>query len=127
MPRKIVQLRHQAFVNQSGFCYYCNRPMWQCSPDIFAQQHHLTLAQSSRFQCTAEHLVPRQSGGPTTRNNIVAACKFCNSKRHARSNELCPTRYKTLVKKRLAAGRWHPQLPKNRPSRRADLKGARRE
>ena len=127
MSSKVIRLRNQAFVNQSGFCYYCDRPMWWCSPDIFAQQYNLTLAQSSRFQCTAEHLVPRQSGGATTQNNIVAACKFCNSKRHARRANLCPTRYKTLVKKRLAAGRWHPQLPKIRPSRRADLKEARRE
>jgi 5-methylcytosine-specific restriction endonuclease McrA len=33
--------------------------------------------------CTADHVVQQSIGGKTTRDNIVAACRQCNNRRHA--------------------------------------------
>lgn len=35
-------------------------------------------------QLTADHVIPRHSGGQDERENIVAACKSCNNKRTPR-------------------------------------------
>lgn len=32
--------------------------------------------------CTADHLIIRSDGGRTTEDNIVAACRECNNRRH---------------------------------------------
>ena len=39
MPSKYAIARQSAFSNQNGFCYYCNRPMWQKKPNKFSKKH----------------------------------------------------------------------------------------
>ena len=46
----------------SGLCYYCGRK--------FAYK-----------QLTMDHLVPLARGGRSTKDNLVAACKECNTKK----------------------------------------------
>jgi hypothetical protein len=109
MCNRVSNHRSRAFVAQSGRCYYCDFPMWEAE-DIgkFCLTYGLTLPQAPWFQCTAEHLEARQDGGGDNRENIVAACKWCNMKRHARKKTLSVARYREWVQKRVRAGRWHP-------------------
>jgi 5-methylcytosine-specific restriction endonuclease McrA len=110
MTTKKFRFRSLAFQSQSGRCYYCNLPMWQDHPEQFALRFGITLSQSKQFQCTAEHLLARQDGGPTSWSNIVAACLFCNQKRHQRKIALNPVKHKERVKKRISIQKWHPFL-----------------
>jgi 5-methylcytosine-specific restriction endonuclease McrA len=103
--------RSVAFNKQSGLCHYCGQPMWQENPDAFAQQHGLTLKQAKQLKCTGEHLVPHKDGGNATEQNIVAACFYCNQKRHKRSRDLSPNEFRSKVQKRMANGKWHPVRP----------------
>jgi 5-methylcytosine-specific restriction endonuclease McrA len=54
-------------------------------------------------------LVARQDGGKDTAENIVAACWFCNSRRHRRTSAMAPEAFKKLVSKRKKLHKWHPQ------------------
>lgn len=63
-------LRRAAFDRQGGLCYWCEQPM------------ELEGRWNSPHLCTADHLRRRASGGGTVRNNIVAACRDCNNRRH---------------------------------------------
>jgi hypothetical protein len=107
MSNKARRLRSAAFEAQSGRCFYCAQPMYLDDPKRFALCFGLTLGHARLFRCTAEHLLPAQNGGPMTAANIVAACLFCNSRRHRRRNVPNPEQYRTFIGKRLAAGRWH--------------------
>jgi hypothetical protein len=111
----LASLRAFAFKNQHGRCYYCRQPMWQKSPSEIG----LSLRHGRHFQCTAEHLQALQDGGRDTAGNIVAACWFCNSRRHRRGDPApSPQAYKALVQQRMAAGRWRPERIKAvRPKR----------
>lgn len=108
MP-KIQSLRARAFHAQSGRCYYCNFPMWQSQPELFARSHRLELGAVNRLQCTAEHLIAACDGGRLTPENIVAACKYCNQGRHARAKPHLPLQHQQFVRSRLARGKWHPR------------------
>jgi 5-methylcytosine-specific restriction endonuclease McrA len=99
--------RSLAFSNQSGRCFYCNEPMWAENPHEFALKHKITLGQAKHFQCTGEHLKAHKDGGTADQNNIVAACWFCNQKRHKRKTPLPPDQYKQLIDRRMTQGRWH--------------------
>ena len=101
--------RLAAFRSQKCHCYYCGAPMWLQEPAKFASRYSISLKQAARFQCTAEHLVARQDGGSDARNNIVAACQFCNSQRHRRLAAPDPQAYRKLIARRLERRRWHPQ------------------
>ena len=94
---KVKQARLRAFRSQNGNCFYCELPM-------------LPAAQEgpSSLLCTAEHLLARCDGGSDSPRNIVAACRHCNSRRHARARPLSAELFKAHVKKRVAAGKWHP-------------------
>ncbi|MDH4566193.1 HNH endonuclease [Pseudomonas sp. BN414] len=110
MPARqsLIKPRAQAFQAQGGRCFYCHLPMWQGNPEQFAARHGLTMNQVERLQCTGEHLVAHKEGGGGGRDNIVAACRFCNQARHRRQCDLSPDQFKTMVQKRLARGAWHP-------------------
>jgi 5-methylcytosine-specific restriction endonuclease McrA len=108
MPTRISRLRERAYQRQSGRCCYCNSPMWQSNPNMFAAKYGISMAQAKRFQCTAEHLSARQEGGPTSRNNIAAACRYCNQARHRRRVAASSSHFKVLVARRLRRCRWHP-------------------
>ncbi len=43
-------------------CYYCQRPM-------------------QSFEVTMDHIVPLSRGGKSSKGNIVACCKECNSEK----------------------------------------------
>lgn len=102
----LVRLRKSAFHSQSGLCYYCGYPMWERDGDSYSQFHKLSLSQAKLFKCTAEHLLARQDGGIDHSQNIVAACQWCNQKRHNRKLAPSPVEYRKMVKKRLSTGRW---------------------
>ncbi|MDZ7841502.1 MAG: HNH endonuclease [Gammaproteobacteria bacterium] len=88
--------------------------MWIGDPAAFALHYGLKPTAVSRFQCTAEHLVARQDGGRNTRDNIVAACRFCNTTRHRIRAQPEPHAYRQHVITRMKSGKWHP--PSIRPS-----------
>jgi len=62
------------------------------------------------LRSTAEHLVVRCDGGRDERSNIVAACHWCNDRRHRGRPHTAPSAetYLHRVACRVAAGRWHP-------------------
>ena len=99
--------RKRAFITQSGFCYYCNQPMWVNEKDSFCAKYYLKTGDANLLQCTAEHLKPRQDGGKDSAQNIVAACKFCNHTRHKAKSVLVPEMYKKRVRMRLSKNLWH--------------------
>lgn len=107
MATKLVRYRKSAFIAQSGRCFYCELPIWEEDPESFAHTHKLTQAQARWFQSTAEHLKARQDNGKDVADNIVAACLWCNHKRHMRKIAPNPNIYKQLVKERLGNGQWH--------------------
>ncbi len=99
--------RQLAFDRQRGCCHYCGLPVWLRDPDSFRRRYGLTSAEANLLQCTAEHLVARCDGGSDRPDNIVAACRHCNSTRHRRSAPLDPATYRQYVRRRVAKGRWH--------------------
>ena len=109
MPKPIVNFRLDAFHNQKGRCFYCASLMWTKDAKCFAKSNSISEAAAARFQCTAEHLRARCDGGRTDRENIVAACRFCNSNRHQRNSPPAPDKYRAYIKKRLKKGKWHPK------------------
>lgn len=106
----LVSPRKQAFKAQSGKCFYCNQPMWLENPDQFATRYRLSTKQARLLECTGEHLIPHHEGGPASASNIVAACWYCNSRRHRPSKPLQPTQYRSRVQRRISKGRWHQVL-----------------
>lgn len=105
------QLRRIAFLHQNARCWYCGLPMWEKNPDAFSREHGFTSSRAKALQCTAEHLIARQDGGADSPSNIVAACRYCNGRRHARKFPLESESFRQHVQKRLQQGKWHPHLP----------------
>ena len=103
-PRKA---REAAYIQQDARCYYCNQPMWLGNPDDFTRRFNLKESQCRKLQCTAEHLYALKDGGGNGRQNIVAACLYCNQSRHRRRKEIEPQAFKALVERRQSARRWH--------------------
>lgn len=107
MTLSLAKPRASALLRQSGRCFYCERPLLTGSPEKYAAQYKTTIAQAKSMRCTGEHLKPRENGGTKSMTNIVAACWFCNSRRHRRPVALPPAEYKQLVRKRVRQGRWN--------------------
>lgn len=99
--------RAHAFKQQHGRCCYCQHAMWLTDVATFVRQHGFTLRQAMRFRCTAEHLVARCEGGRNVQENIVAACWWCNTRRHRCKHPLSPAAFQMYVTKRVHAGQWH--------------------
>ena len=112
MNKSLSDLRIDAFVRQAGRCYYCTVLMWIDDGVSFARKHGLSSRVARCLKCTAEHLLARRDGGRDSRDNIVAACLFCNLRRHrGRTKAPTPRAYRTRVRHRLERGRWHfPQV-----------------
>ncbi len=108
MPKEIVSRRNKVFSEQDGRCYYCKFPMWIKDQEGFAIQHRISVAAAKKFKCTAEHLKARCDGGGDEKENIVAACHYCNQLRHKRKKPPEPNRYKEMIQKRLKKKKWHP-------------------
>jgi 5-methylcytosine-specific restriction endonuclease McrA len=112
MTKAIVRLRLQAVAKQNGLCFYCRCPLYEqrkIDSATFASRHALSPRQARRFASTAEHLVPKSEGGTNRAENIVAACRHCNSKRHQRRNAPSFKDYRDHVLRRLGNGKWHPR------------------
>lgn len=101
--------RAAALRDQGGLCCYCDRLMWMGGDDAmrtFMAEHGLTRRRALLRQATAEHLVPKSAGGLSTRENIAAACSFCNNQRHRTKRILSPDAYRAKVQRRVPRGKW---------------------
>ena len=105
--KPISKFRSIAFRKQGGRCFYCRQPMWVIEPNEILSTYKITSSKINLLKCTAEHLTAVKDGGETTKNNIVAACWFCNQRRHKRKTNPSPKQYKQMVQSRLGNGRWH--------------------
>ena len=105
--KSLASPRKQAFTRQSGRCFYCGAPMWQHNPEQFASQHKLSLKQARLLKCTGEHLTAHSDGGQASTENIVAACWYCNSRRHKTAEPRSPDSHREHVRKCMSKGHWH--------------------
>ena len=108
MPKSIQHHRHQAFLRQQHRCYYCGSPMWESNPEHFMTSNGLSRKAAERLLCTAEHLTARSVGGGNCADNIVTACRQCNSTRHKATVPLEPELDRQRVQRRVNGGRWLP-------------------
>ncbi len=102
----LKKLRELKMIEQKGRCYYCDLPVWDNSIHPVTRQNHTAVLPTAALRCTAEHLIARCDGGKNTLDNVVAACFFCNSRRHKRKYPLCPEKYRKHVRTRMSAGKW---------------------
>lgn len=110
---RLQTLRKFAFNTQNGRCFYCGLPMWESSDQAaFASRFKISKKLMPWCQSTAEHLCAQQDGGKDVRENIAAACKFCNATRHKgrAANAPSPEQYKARIQRHVAQGKWHPAL-----------------
>lgn len=107
MPKILIKSRTKAFNFQQGRCIYCELPMWLDNSKSFTKKYKITIKAAKLFQCTAEHLKAKQDGGKDVESNIVAACYYCNQKRHQRKSPKDPISYKRYVTKKLEKGKWN--------------------
>lgn len=91
---QILIHRADAAKAQRGRCYYCN----------------VLMRESGPLGVTAEHLLPQSEGGGDGSANIVAACRFCNERRHSRPKPMTPEEYRRHVQTRVSQGRWNVPL-----------------
>lgn len=105
--KSLAKPRSHAYSKQKGLCYYCEQPMWTNDLLEFSSKYHVSLRKLKILECTGDHLVPHKDGGRSTKDNIVAACWFCNQWRHRRKTNPTPNQYKNMVQHRLSRGRWH--------------------
>ncbi|TAU07808.1 hypothetical protein ELI55_24620 [Rhizobium ruizarguesonis] len=105
---KLKNLRIQAAQQQSWLCFYCRLPMWNTNPESYSLHYGISSGLAKRFQCTAEHVQARCEGGKDVAQNIVAACRFCNNARHKAKCPPDAMTHASVVRRRLAKGRWHP-------------------
>lgn len=107
MSTTLNKSRLKAFNHQQGRCIYCELPMWLQHPETFAKKYKITTKQAQLFKCAAEHLKAKQDGGKDNERNIVAACHYCNKKRHKCKSPKDPISYKQYVTNRLEKGKWN--------------------
>lgn len=105
----LSRIRARAFEAQGRRCYYCAVAMWLGDSGPFEQAFDIKPKAARNYRCTAEHLVAKGEGGGDHENNIVAACYFCNKRRHARGGRLGSNEFRELVRHRTQAGIWHPE------------------
>ena len=109
MSTNLLKNRTAAFNHQSGRCCYCNFPLLTTVNHETATALGLSVAVAKRLKCTAEHLNPKSCRGGSGRDNIAAACHFCNQTRHRAKKVLSPENYKIYVRRRVSSGKWHPK------------------
>lgn len=63
-------------------CFYCGLPVGEANGKSFAREYGIGRAVARYLRCTAEHPIGRQDRGANIRENIVAACWWCNHQRH---------------------------------------------
>lgn len=102
----LKHIRRKKMIAQEGRCYYCCLPMWDDAGKTDPESFSRTKTASKTLRCTAEHLHARSEGGKDTADNIVAACWYCNNRRHRRKRPLSPEAHRLHVQRRMAAGKW---------------------
>lgn len=113
--------RRSAAKRQGHRCFYCGFPIWEQDAADFAARYGISQAEARRFLCTAEHVLALGDGGTSRKDNIVAACNFCNRIRHRRKGRIAAQQFAALVQRRLAKQAWHPHwLHKLKEAARAD-------
>uniref|UniRef100_UPI00402B58C3 HNH endonuclease n=1 Tax=Methylomonas sp. PHL2-19 TaxID=3438878 RepID=UPI00402B58C3 len=105
--KSLIKPRSIAFSRQRGRCYYCDQPMATGNLIEFSAKYKITPNQAKLLRCTGEHLKAHHEGGSTKPTNIVAACWYCNHKRHQRKNPPEPEQYRDLIQARMSQGGWH--------------------
>jgi hypothetical protein len=70
------RLRLALFIEQDGRCYWCKQRM------IVKTKRNAKWVWDHPDMCTLDHLVLRCEGGPLSKRNAVAACRWCNTHRH---------------------------------------------
>ncbi|WP_081687892.1 HNH endonuclease [Rhizobium mesoamericanum] len=90
--------------------------MWETDPKSFSARFRVTGRAVLHFRCTAEHLEARCDGGRDSEENVVAACQFCNGRRHRRKRPIDAASYASLVRLRVEQGRWHSVTLKRPPT-----------
>jgi 5-methylcytosine-specific restriction endonuclease McrA len=103
---KLSNIRRTKMLAQQGRCYYCGLQMWDPELKDATPEICLAPAMQKYLRCTAEHLNPRSEGGANTPTNIVAACWYCNTRRHHRKAPPSPDVHRAHVQKRMAKGKW---------------------
>jgi 5-methylcytosine-specific restriction endonuclease McrA len=81
--------------------------MWEKNPTEFISSHGISKRLARLCQCTAEHLIARQDGGRNVKQNIVAACAYCNQGRHKKKMAPSPEAMRQDVQWRLSRGLWN--------------------
>lgn len=107
----LVNKRNRAYERQGGICYYCGLPMWEKEDaEVLAAYLGIKARHVSWLKCTAEHLNARTDGGTDSAANVVAACLYCNSRRHLHRQDHAPSpeNYRARVSACMATGHWHP-------------------
>lgn len=76
VKRRLKRLRKVALYKQKGACFWCGDPM------IVKTQDNASGVWNHPKMATADHLIRTADGGLTVDGNIVAACLYCNTRRH---------------------------------------------
>lgn len=121
--RQIKAYRAHATAAQDGLCFYCDGPMWETDPLVFAETNGIAFEMLWSFQCTTEHLKPRCDGGGNERENIAVACRLCNQHRHELSPVPSSADFRTFVQTQVANGCWPPSQPGRGGKNRILVKG----
>jgi 5-methylcytosine-specific restriction endonuclease McrA len=102
----LKHIRRTKMIAQGGRCYYCGLPIWDEAVGAESGASAAEKLAPKSLRCTAEHLHARSEGGGNQAHNIVAACWYCNTRRHRAKRPLAPEAYRLLVQQRMAAGKW---------------------
>ena len=109
---RISRNRYLAYRQQDGLCIYCSLRLYLGTLDEVATQLGISKRAAFLVQCTAEHLLARQDGGTDAAGNIAAAHWYCNHQRHRRSAAPSPEAFGQFVQRRVASGKWWPDVLK---------------
>lgn len=74
LTKRMRRLRDELARAQGGLCFWCGREM---APSTWNVGASLSL----------DHVIPRADGGSNRKDNLVAACKRCNSARPSRASQ----------------------------------------
>jgi len=66
-----IRLFEEIYARDAGCCVYCGRPARRPGHGVKRAPDLATL----------DHVVPRSTGGPLNRDNLVLACSACNNER----------------------------------------------
>jgi 5-methylcytosine-specific restriction endonuclease McrA len=104
--RQMKQFKSEAAAERDGLCCYCDSPMWEADPIAFSIANQVAAEFLWCFQCTTEHIVARTDGGRNGRENIAAACRLCNQRRHEAPSPLSFEEFRVFVQDEIRQGRW---------------------